>query len=84
MKLRTLSENEIFITFTALALLLLSAYICGRLMEKINAPKVVGESVGGMLFGGTLLCHFFPEHISGIFNGFAEEGKVLNLFYQLD
>ncbi len=73
MKLRTLSENEIFITFKALALLLLSAYICGRLMEKINAPKVVG----------TLLCHFFPEHISGIFNGFAEEGKVLNLFYQL-
>lgn len=52
-------------------------------MEKINAPKVVGESVGGMLFGGTLLCHFFPERISGIFNGFAEEGKVLNLFYQL-
>lgn len=83
MKLQTLSENEVFITFTALALLLSSAYICGKLMEKINAPKVVGEIVGGMIFGGTLLHHFFPDLISGIFNGYAEEGKVLNLFYQL-
>lgn len=83
MKLQTLSENEIFLTLAALSLLLLSAYLCGKLMEKINAPKVVGEIVGGMIFGGTFLYHFFPDFISGIFSGYAEEGKVLNLFYQL-
>lgn len=60
MKLQTLSENEIFLTLAALSLLLLSAYLCGKLMEKINAPKVVGEIVGGMIFGGTFLYHFFP------------------------
>lgn len=83
MKLATLTENEIFITFLAIALLLAGAYLCGKLMELIRAPKVVGEILGGMLFGGTFLYHFFPETISGIFAGYPEEGKVLNVFYQL-
>ncbi|RKJ53475.1 cation:proton antiporter [bacterium 1XD42-1] len=83
MVLKTLSENEVFITFIALALLLAGAYICGKLMETIRAPKVVGEIVGGMLFGGTFLYHFFPSLMESIFQSYPEEGKVLNLFYQL-
>lgn len=83
MKLATLADYEIFITFLAVALLLTGAYICGKLMELIKAPKVVGEIIGGMLFGGTFLYHFFPEFISGIFTGYPEENKVLNIFYQL-
>ena len=83
MTLEMLSENEIFVTFLALALLLSGAYICGKLMELIRAPKVVGEITGGMLFGGTFLYHFYPELMTGIFQAYPEEGKVLNLFYQL-
>lgn len=83
MTLATLSESEIIVTFIALALLLAGAYICGKLMEAVKAPKVVGEIIGGMLFGGTFLYHFFPEMITGIFQLYPEEGKVLNLFYQL-
>lgn len=83
MTLETLSESEVFVTFLALAFLLAGAYICGKLMEAVRAPKVVGEIVGGMLFGGTFLYHFYPELMTGIFRAYPEEGKVLNLFYQL-
>lgn len=83
MTLQTLSEGEIFATFLALALLLAGAYLCGKLMEAVRAPKVVGEIAGGMLFGGTCLYHFCPELATNIFQAYPEEGKVLNLFYQL-
>ena len=79
----TLSTNEISITFLALALLLLSSFVFGKLFEKINAPKVVGEIVGGMVFGGSCLGLLMPEFTNGIFNNYPEEGKVLNIFYQL-
>lgn len=83
MTLETLAEQEIFFTFLALALLLASAYLCGRLMERFHAPKVIGEILGGMLFGGTFLHHFFPDAMEQIFMAYPGEGKVLNLFYQL-
>lgn len=83
MTLTTLKDNEITMTLVALGCLMLGAYVCGKLFEKIKAPKVVGEIVGGMLFGGTFLQHFFPNFINTIFNSYDEEGKVLNLFYQM-
>ena len=83
MNLETLAEREVFATFLALALLLAGAYLCGRLMERIHAPKVIGEILGGMLFGGTFLHHFFPDAMESIFMAYPGEGKVLNLFYQL-
>lgn len=79
----TLSTNEISVTFFALALLLLSSFIFGKIFEKINAPKVVGEIVGGMVFGGSCLGLLSPKLMNSIFNNYAEEGKVLNIFYQL-
>lgn len=83
MKLAILSENEIIMTLTAIALLLLSAFCMGKLMERIKAPRVVGEIAGGIILGSTLLYRFFPEQIGGIFTAFEQEGKVLNIFYQL-
>ena len=68
MRLATLSEKEIIITLIALALLLLFAFCFGTLMEKIKGPRVVGEILGGMILGGSC---------------YPEEGKVLNIFYQL-
>ena len=36
-----------------------------------------------MLFGGTFLGYICPQIIDNIFNNYSEEGKVLNVFYQL-
>ena len=83
MSLTTLSEHEIIATLIALALLLGSAFVVGSLMERVKAPRVVGEILGGLILGGTLLYHFFPELMGGIFMAYPEEGKVLNIFYQL-
>lgn len=83
MKLATLADNEIMMTLTALACLLAGAFLIGKLFEKLQAPKVVGEIIGGMLFGGTFLGAMAPELMKGIFNSYSEEGKVLNIFYQL-
>lgn len=83
MKLETLNETEIIRTLIALALLLLGAYLFGKLFERMKAPKVVGEIIGGMLFGGSCLYHFFPTAMEQIFMAYDAEGKVLNIFYQL-
>ncbi len=83
MKLATLSDSEIMVTLTALACLLAGAFVVGRLFEKLQAPKVVGEIIGGMLFGGTFLGAAAPGLAEAIFNSYEEEGKVLNIFYQL-
>lgn len=83
MSLQTLSESEVVATLVALALLLLFAFSVGTLMEKIKAPRVVGEITGGILLGETLLYHFFPNFIGDIFMAYEAEGKVLNVFYQM-
>lgn len=83
MKLQTLSEQQVLITFIALSLLLLFAYIFGTLFEKIKGPRVVGEIIGGMILGGSCLFILFPNFMKNIFFAYPEEGQVLNIFYQL-
>lgn len=83
MRLAVLADKEITVTLAALACLLAGALISGRIFERIQAPKVVGEIIGGMLFGGTFLGAAMPGLTENIFNGYAGEGKVLNIFYQL-
>ena len=79
----SLAANEIGTIFFALFLLLSSSFICGKIFEIINAPKVVGEIVGGILIGASCVGHFYPEFFNNVFNSFPAEGKVLNIFYQL-
>ncbi len=83
MKLATLSEHEIIFTLIALALLLFFAFLFGTGLEKIKGPRVVGEILGGMFFGASFLYIFAPKFVSSIFLAYPEEGKVLNIFYQL-
>ena len=49
MHLPTLAEHEIIMTLVALALLLAGAYLLGTLFERLKAPRVVGEILGGVL-----------------------------------
>jgi Kef-type K+ transport system membrane component KefB len=83
MKLQTLSESQVLITFVAISLLLLFSYVFGTLFEKIKGPRVVGEIIGGMILGGSCAFILFPNLMSKIFFAYPEEGQVLNIFYQL-
>lgn len=83
MHLETLTEQEIIITLIAIAFLLSGAYIFGNLFERIKAPRVVGEIVGGMFWGGSCLYFLAPDVIGNVFMAYEQEGKVLNIFYQL-
>ena len=83
MKLQTLSESQVLITFVAISLLLLFSYVFGTLFEKIKGPRVVGEIIGGMILGGSCAFILFPSLMSKIFFAYPEKGQVLNIFYQL-
>lgn len=83
MKLQTLTESQVLITFVALSLLLLFSYVFGTLFEKIKGPRVVGEIIGGMILGGSCAFILIPNIMSKIFFAYPEEGQVLNIFYQL-
>lgn len=67
MKLEILNESEIIITLIALSILLFSAFIFGRLLEKIKGPRVVGEILGGMVIGGSCLFLLLPDVMKSIF-----------------
>lgn len=83
MRLETLTEQEVVVTLIALMLLLGSAYMIGTLFEKLKAPRVVGEILGGMIWGGSCLYIFAPKVVNKIFLAYEQEGQVLNIFYQL-
>ncbi|TQR32964.1 cation:proton antiporter [Campylobacter sp. MIT 99-7217] len=83
MKLQTLSPDHLTSLFLALAILLLSAFVFGKIFEALKTPKVIGEILGGFVLGSSGFYFIAPDFIGSIFNAFNEESKILNVFYQL-
>lgn len=69
---------ETYTIFRDLAIILVSAKLCGLLAAKLKAPQVVGEIIAGLLIGpGILGLVQQTELISGM----AEIGVVLLMFF---
>ena len=81
--MKILNGNELNILILAILLLLISSFIFGKVFELIKAPKVVGEIVGGMILGVSGIGLLNINLYNSVFNGFAEEQKILDIFYQL-
>ncbi len=78
----SLSTTQLLYLFSGIAALLISAHIFGNLFSRFKLPKVVGEIIGGIVLGPTLLGFFFSGLYTTLFNAFSAEGSLLALVYE--
>ncbi len=69
---------ETYVIFKDLAIILISAKLCGLLAAKLKAPQVVGEIIAGLLIGPGILG---LVQQNGLISGMAEIGVVLLMFF---
>lgn len=58
---------EIVHVVAALSLLLVAARVVGQIFDFIRQPRVIGEIIGGLLLGPTVLGWFAPEAMAWLF-----------------
>lgn len=76
-------DQELSRLLLSLVLLLFFALGAGHVFNILRLPRVIGEICAGLLLGPSLLGYFAPDLHAWIFNGFAEQGKLLSVFYWL-
>ena len=69
---------ETYVIFKDLAIILISAKLCGLAAAKLKAPQVVGEIVAGLLIGPSILG---LVQQTDLISGMAEIGVVLLMFF---
>lgn len=69
---------ETYEIFKDLAIILISAKLCGLLAGKLKAPQVVGEIIAGLLIGP---CVLGLVQQTELISGMAEIGVVLLMFF---
>jgi Kef-type K+ transport system membrane component KefB len=74
--LSSLSSQELTLFFLGIGLLLLFAHLLGYIFQRLSLPKVIGEIVGGLLLGPTVLGWLSPSLENNIF-GPSSEGELL-------
>jgi K+:H+ antiporter len=67
----------------ALIVLLVSAHTCGYLFARFRQPPVIGEILGGILLGPTLLERVWPSAYGWLFPSSGAVPSVLGAVYQL-
>lgn len=79
----TLTDFELTRFFFAIVVLLVFAHSFGYLFHRYKLPRVIGEILGGLLLGPTVLGYFFPNIHNWLFNAFEGEGKLISIVYWL-
>jgi len=72
----------------ALAIIMLVCHLCGALVHRFGQPRVIGEILGGVLLGPSLLGALWPEALQSLLPGpvfsalqmTAQLGSVMFLF----
>jgi Kef-type K+ transport system membrane component KefB len=75
-------------TLVALAVIVVTAVVCGRLARQIGQPKVLGEMVGGVLLGPSVFgalapniqSEIFTPEVAPILTGLSSIGLTLYMF----
>jgi Kef-type K+ transport system membrane component KefB len=77
----TITNFELTRFLFAIVSLLISAHTFGYIFHRYKLPRVIGEILGGLLLGPTVLGYFFASIHSWIFNAFEDEGKLISIVY---
>ncbi|MGW7051071.1 cation:proton antiporter [Streptomyces sp. NPDC054887] len=78
-----MSQIDLFRVLAALALLVAAAHLVGRLFARLRQPPVIGEILGGLLLGPTVLGQLLPQAQSWLFPGTGPAASGLALVYQI-
>jgi Kef-type K+ transport system membrane component KefB len=81
--MQTLGNLELARLLLAITLLLIAAHTVGYLADRIGQPRVIGEIVGGLLLGPTVLGAVAPGLHDQIFPAAGPVPLVLDAMYQL-
>jgi Kef-type K+ transport system membrane component KefB len=61
-------HTDVILFIFSFSILLLTAIVFGSLAQKLRLPKIMGELLGGIIFGPTVLGTFFPETQNWLFS----------------
>jgi Kef-type K+ transport system membrane component KefB len=75
------SDSELARFFLSLVLLLVAALGGGLAFERLRMPRVIGEIVGGLLLGPSVLGLAAPDMHKWLFAGFPAQTALLSAFY---
>jgi Kef-type K+ transport system membrane component KefB len=78
-----MSDPELARFFLSLVFLLVGALGGGHMFERLKLPRVIGEIVGGIALGPSMLGLVSPEAHKWLFAGFPAQGALLSAFYWL-
>jgi len=76
-----MNDSELARFFLSLVLLLIGALGGGHVFERVKMPRVIGEIVGGIVLGPSVLGLLAPEAHKWLFAGFPAHGVLLSAFY---
>jgi Kef-type K+ transport system membrane component KefB len=79
-----MSSHEVQMLFADLALIVIVARVLGRVVARFGQPAVIGEILGGILLGPTVLGgavgSVFPDGVRPLLTGMADVGVALFMF----
>ena len=76
-----MTDVELGRLLLSLVSLLTFALLFGRLFERLSMPPVIGEILGGLILGPSVLGLLLPEVRTWLFGAFPAQGALLAAFY---
>ncbi|MEO8425991.1 MAG: cation:proton antiporter [Verrucomicrobiota bacterium] len=78
-----MSDHSVSIFIRAILVMLLVGRLLGEVMHRLGQPAVLGQLIGGVVIGPSLLGFFFPEVYLAIFPGTPDQKKMIDAVSQL-
>jgi K+:H+ antiporter len=78
-----LPAHQLLVFLLQVSLLLLSAFVLGRIAQRMGLPAIVGELLTGVLLGPSLLGHAAPGFTAWLFPAGGDQLHLLDAFGQI-